>query len=82
VLGPAEPGALLMPDRPPLPHVLAADAEVCACAGVSATRIRRCTSLDEVRDTTRATTGCGGCTDTVRRLLAQRTTPTLEGIPT
>ena len=79
VLGPAEPGALLMPDRPPLPHVLAADAEICACAGVSATEIRRCTSLAEVRETTRATTGCGGCADTVRQLLAQRTTPTLEG---
>jgi len=79
VLGPAEPGALLMPDRPPLPHVLAADAEVCACAGVTAGAIRRCTSLAEVRETTRATTGCGGCADTVRQLLAQRTTPTLEG---
>ena len=79
VLGPAEPGALLMPDRPPMPHVLAADAEVCACAGVSAGAIRKCTSFDEVRETTRATTGCGGCADTVRQLLAQRTTPTLEG---
>ena len=82
VLGPSEPGALLMPDRPPHPHILAADAEVCACAGVTATEIRRCTSLAEVRETTRATTGCGGCTDTVRQLLAPRTTPTLEGIPT
>ncbi|GAB3245236.1 FAD-dependent oxidoreductase [Nocardioides dilutus] len=79
VLGPAEPGDLLMPDRPPLPHVLGADAEVCACAGVSAGAIRACASLAEVRETTRATTGCGGCTDTVRQLLAQRTTPTLEG---
>ena len=82
VLGPSEPGALLMPDRPPPSHVLAADAEVCACAGVTATEIRRCTSLAEVRETTRATTGCGGCADTVRQLLAPRTTPTLEGIPT
>jgi assimilatory nitrate reductase electron transfer subunit len=79
VLGPAEPGALLMPDRPPQPHVLAADAEVCACAGVSAGAIRKCGSLAEVRETTRATTGCGGCSDTVRQILAQRTTPTLEG---
>lgn len=82
VLGPAEPGSLLLPDRPPMPHVIAADAEVCACAGVTATEIRRCSSLAEVRDSTRATTGCGGCADTVRQLLAQRTTPTLEGIPT
>jgi NAD(P)H-nitrite reductase large subunit len=79
VLGPAEPGDLLMPDRPPLPHVLDADAEICACAGVSAGAIRACASLAEVRETTRATTGCGGCTDTVRQLLEQRTTPTLEG---
>jgi assimilatory nitrate reductase electron transfer subunit len=79
VLGPAEPGDLLMPDRPPLPHVLGADAEVCACAGVSAGAIRACSSLAEVRETTRATTGCGGCTDTVCQLLAQRTAPTLEG---
>jgi assimilatory nitrate reductase electron transfer subunit len=82
VLAPAEPGALLMPDRPPQPHVLAADAEVCACAGVSAGAVRKCTSLAEVRETTRATTGCGGCADTVRQLLAQRSTPTLEGTRT
>jgi NAD(P)H-nitrite reductase large subunit len=79
VLGPHEPGALLMPDRPPAPHVLAADAEVCACAGVTAGAIRACASLAEVRETTRATTGCGGCTGTVADLLAQRTTPQLEG---
>lgn len=79
VLGPAEPGALLMPDRPPRPHVLAADAEVCACAGVTAADIRRCSSLAEVREATRATTGCGGCADTVRQLLATRTSPQLEG---
>jgi NAD(P)H-nitrite reductase large subunit len=59
--------------------VLDADAEICACAGVSAGAIRACASLAEVRETTRATTGCGGCTDTVRQLLEQRTTPTLEG---
>jgi assimilatory nitrate reductase electron transfer subunit len=80
VLGATEPGALLMPDRPPSPHVLAADAEVCACAGVTAGAIRKCTSLAEVRQRTRATTGCGGCSDTVAQLLAQRTVPTLEGI--
>ena len=36
-----------------------------------------CASLEDVRDTTRATTGCGGCAPTVRQLLASR--PTLEG---
>ena len=82
VLGPSEPGALLMPDRPPAPTSVPDDAEVCACAGVSAGAIRACTSVAEVRDRTRATTGCGGCADTVRQLLAQRTVPTLEGTRT
>jgi assimilatory nitrate reductase electron transfer subunit len=70
VLGPAEPGALLMADRPVQPAHLADDAEVCACAGVTAGRLRACASLDDARTTTRATTGCGGCTDTVRSLLS------------
>ncbi len=77
VLGPSEPGALLMADRPARPVELGDDAEICACAGVSAGRIRACSSLDDVRVTTRATTGCGGCADTVRSVLASR--PTLEG---
>ncbi|MDQ6525181.1 FAD-dependent oxidoreductase [Nocardioides sp. LHD-245] len=76
VLGPHEPGDLLLPERPrgggngavDLPD----DAEVCACAGVAAGRIRACSSLEQVRDTTRATTGCGGCASTVRRLLGSR----------
>ncbi|UMG94737.1 (2Fe-2S)-binding protein [Nocardioides sp. TF02-7] len=45
------------------------DAEVCACAGVTAGRVRACSSLEDVRDTTRATTGCGGCAPVVRQLL-------------
>jgi NAD(P)H-nitrite reductase large subunit len=76
VLGPSEPGALLMADRPVQPAYLADDTEVCACAGVTAGRLRACASLDEVRGTTRATTGCGGCTDTVRSLLGTA----LEGV--
>jgi NAD(P)H-nitrite reductase large subunit len=80
VLGDAEPGALLMGDRVPSPVVLGDDAEVCACAGVSAGRIRGCRSLVEVRESTRATTGCGGCAPTVRQLLATRdlTTPDIS----
>jgi assimilatory nitrate reductase electron transfer subunit len=78
VLGPAEPGALLLGDRPVRPVATPEDAEVCACAGVSAGAIRACSSLDQVREATRATTGCGGCTDAVRSLLASRT---LEGTP-
>jgi assimilatory nitrate reductase electron transfer subunit len=78
VLGPAEPGALLLGDPPVRPVATPDDAEVCACAGVSAGAIRACSSLDQVREATRATTGCGGCTDAVRSLLASRT---LEGTP-
>ena len=79
VLSSTEPGALLMGDRPARPAQLPDDAEVCACAGVSAGRIRACSSLEQVRETTRATTGCGGCAPAVRSLLASRP---LEGIPT
>lgn len=67
-----EPAALLMGDRKAPPTRLADDAEICACAGVSAGRIRACASLDEVRATTRATTGCGGCSSSVAQLLADR----------
>jgi NAD(P)H-nitrite reductase large subunit len=81
VLGPHEPGALLLGDRPAPPAQLPDDAEICACAGVTAGRIRACGSLTEVCEITRATTGCGGCAPAVRQLLAQRPSlgPTLEG---
>jgi len=74
VLGVREAGALLLPDPAPegTPGGMADlpdDAEVCACAGVSAGRIRACVSLAEVREITRATTGCGGCSSTVRSVL-------------
>jgi assimilatory nitrate reductase electron transfer subunit len=72
VLSAGEPGALLMTDPPVRPVQLGDDAEICACAGVTAGRIRACGSLAEVRDTTHATTGCGGCAPTVRQLLAAR----------
>jgi assimilatory nitrate reductase electron transfer subunit/nitrite reductase (NADH) large subunit len=71
VLGDREPSALLLPaaTAPVGPVELPDDAEVCACAGVTAGRIRACASLDEVRETTRASTGCGGCAMTVDQLL-------------
>jgi NAD(P)H-nitrite reductase large subunit len=70
VLGANEPGQLLMGDRAAVVDTqLPDDAEVCACAGVSAGAIRACHDLGQVRLSTRATTGCGGCTDVVRRLL-------------
>lgn len=78
-LAPQEAGLLLLGDPAPAPDLAAAlgdEAEVCACAGVSAGRIRACRSLDDVLSTTRATTGCGGCAPTVRQLLAGRA---LEG---
>ena len=78
VLGPQEPGDLLMAERTAPPLALPDDAEVCACAGVSAGRIRACSSLEDVTTSTRATTGCGGCADVVRSLLAARS---LEGTP-
>ena len=81
VLGPREPGNLLMPERTAdegsVALALPDDAEVCACAGVTAGRVRACSSLEQVRDTTRATTGCGGCASTVRRLLGSSRGPVL-----
>ncbi len=72
-LAPHEPGDLLLGERAATPLVVNDASEVCSCAGVTAGAIRACASLEAVRDTTRATTGCGGCTDTVRHLLAART---------
>ena len=69
VLGPDEPGQLLLAESAAAPVVLPDEAEVCACAGVSAGAIRACASYDECRETTRATTGCGGCAETVRSLV-------------
>jgi NAD(P)H-nitrite reductase large subunit len=73
VLGPQEPGELLMPEPSgdDADLRLPDEAEVCACAGVSAGRIRACGSLDEARATTRATTGCGGCTSAVQALVGE-----------
>lgn len=76
VLGPHEPGELLLPEHradAAGPADLPDDAEVCACAGVTAGAIRACTSLADAQETTRATTGCGGCAGAVRALLAAGT---------
>ena len=78
-LAPHEPAALLMGEKHAPPARLPDAAEICACAGVSAGAVRACASLEEVRDRTRATTGCGGCTASVRELLATR--PALTGTP-
>lgn len=71
VLGPDEPGQLLLGEPASAPVSLPDDAEVCACAGVSAGAIRACASYASCRETTRATTGCGGCESVVRRLLGE-----------
>ena len=69
ILGPDEPGQLLLPEAADAPSPLPDEAEVCACAGVSAGEVRACGSVSECVDRTRATTGCGGCADVVRRLI-------------
>jgi len=79
-LGPHEPGALLLPEATaPVRPELTDDTEVCACAGVSAGRIRACSSIEEVRERTRATTGCGGCASVVTALLTATGTQLLKG---
>jgi assimilatory nitrate reductase electron transfer subunit len=75
LLGPDEPGQLLLPEAADMPTTLPDDAEVCACAGVSAGEIRACGTVGECVDRTRATTGCGGCADVVRRLIESCPTP-------
>ena len=69
LLGPDEPGQLLLPEALGAPAPVPDDAEVCACAGVTAGEVRACGSVGECVDRTRATTGCGGCADVVRRLV-------------
>lgn len=79
LLGPDEPGQLLLPEAADTPTPLPDEAEVCACAGVSAGEIRACGTVGECVDRTRATTGCGGCADHVRRLIESSPTPVAVG---
>ncbi|MFC5729169.1 MULTISPECIES: FAD-dependent oxidoreductase [Nocardioides] len=80
VLGPTEPGDLLLVERSAQPVQLPDDAEICNCAGVTVGAIKACSSFEDAREKTRATTGCGGCASTVRQLLASRSSLTPEGI--
>lgn len=80
VLGPTEPSDLLLVERSTQPAQLPDDVEVCNCAGVTAGAIRACATFADARETTRATTGCGGCAATVRQLLAGRPSLTPEGV--
>lgn len=79
VLGPDEPGRLLLPEVAGSPGPLPDEAEVCACAGVSAGEVRACATVGECVDRTRATTGCGGCADVVRRLIQDSASPVPVG---
>lgn len=79
LLGPDEPGQLLLPEAVDAPASLPDEAEVCACAGVTAGEVRACGSVGECVDRTRATTGCGGCADVVRRLVEGSPTPVAVG---
>jgi NAD(P)H-nitrite reductase large subunit len=79
LLGPDEPGQLLLPEAADAPTPLPDEAEVCACAGVSAGEVRACATVGECVDRTRATTGCGGCADVVRRLIGSSPTPVAVG---
>ena len=79
LLGPDEPGQLLLPEVADAAAPLPDEAEVCACAGVTAGEIRACGSVGECVDRTRATTGCGGCADVVRRLVGATPTPVAVG---
>jgi assimilatory nitrate reductase electron transfer subunit len=79
LLGPDEPGQLLLPEAADAPAPLPDEAEVCACAGVTAGEVRACRSVGECVDRTRATTGCGGCADVVRRLVEDSPTPVAVG---
>ena len=80
LLGPDEPGRLLLPEAPDASAPLPDDAEVCACAGVTAGAVRACGSVGECVDRTRATTGCGGCTAVVRRLVSEVGRPTAASL--
>ena len=80
VLGPTEPGDLLLAVRTAQPVQLPDDAEICNCAGVTVGAIRACSSFEDAAPDHRATTGCGGCAATVRQLLATRPSLTPEGI--
>lgn len=72
VLGDFEPGDLLTVEARDSDAPLPDRVEVCSCAGVTVGQLRACSSVEEARVTTRATTGCGGCADVVRRLVGQR----------
>ena len=75
VLGPHEPGDLLMAERPAPPAALPDDAEVCACAGVTAGRSAPAPRSSEVRDDHPRHHRLRRLRPAVRQLLATRSDP-------
>jgi assimilatory nitrate reductase electron transfer subunit len=59
------------------PATLPDDAVVCTCNAVTAGTLRRsgCRTVEHAAGATRATTGCGSCTDSVRALLEAAAPP-------
>jgi len=86
---PVDPATLLVPQTGPgdslaaaaeaSPTLIPADATICRCNGVTKSDILSswddgCHTVEEVASATRATTGCGGCTETVCGLVDWLTT--------
>jgi assimilatory nitrate reductase electron transfer subunit len=90
---PADPAYLLLTALAPQapgpasdPGTLPDDATVCRCNGVTKGAIAACVhdgagSVEQVARATRATTGCGGCTDDVCALVAATTAHTGSAEP-
>ena len=78
---PSDPAYLLLPalmphpaSAPTSPAAIPDDTTICRCNGVTKADIAACvhggaSSVDQVAAATRATTGCGGCTDDVCALV-------------
>jgi assimilatory nitrate reductase electron transfer subunit len=88
---PADPAYLLLPalvpnapSAPTSPAAIPGDATICRCNGVTKADIAGsvrdgAAGVSEVATATRATTGCGGCSDDVCALVDWLTTPTGTG---
>jgi ferredoxin-nitrate reductase len=55
----------------PPPEKAPADPLICACNGVRRSTILECSTFEEAKRVTRASTGCGGCAPAVQALLAE-----------
>ncbi|WP_157591784.1 molybdopterin-dependent oxidoreductase [Solirubrobacter soli] len=64
-------GTIVLGDAPAFATEGDADPLVCVCNGVRRSQIQACRDFDDVKRTTRAATGCGGCAPQVKALLAE-----------